>query len=79
MFWIIYSCRKGTEYNLGSAKVKVVDTGKNNNESLILVITYKKTNFLFTGDMPHSMGVKLCEDYSDLKNGFIKSSTPRRR
>ena len=36
------------------------------------MITYKKTNFLFTGDMPHSMGVKLCEDYSDLKMDLLK-------
>ena len=43
--------QKGKEYKLGSAIVKVLDTyEKDENDSLVLLITYKNKSFLFTGD-----------------------------
>lgn len=42
----------GKEYKLGSAKVKVIDShAGETNDSLVLLITYDKTRFLFTGDI----------------------------
>ena len=40
------------EYPLGSAKVKVIYvSAKRNNDSLVLLVTYGETKFLFTGDI----------------------------
>ena len=42
----------GDEYDLGSATVEVVDVGgEEPNDSLVLLVTYGKTTFLFTGDI----------------------------
>ena len=42
----------GDSYQLGSATVKVLDACANeSNDSLVLLITYRKTRFLFTGDI----------------------------
>lgn len=60
-------------YKLGGAKVRILDSGKSNNESLILLVTYKNTKFLFTGDMPHNMEERLCNKYhNDLKVDLLK-------
>lgn len=42
----------GDEYKLGSATVKVIDScSAEDNDSLVLLIVYGKTRFLFTGDI----------------------------
>ena len=42
----------GKKYKLGSAMVEVVDvSAEKNNDSLVLLITYGSTRFLFTGDI----------------------------
>lgn len=42
----------GDKYKLGSADVVVIDaSAENNNDSLVLLITYGKTRFMFTGDI----------------------------
>ena len=39
-------------YNLGSATIEVIDvSAEGDNDSLVLLITYGKTSFLFTGDI----------------------------
>jgi|LSQX01.1.fsa_nt_gb competence protein ComEC len=44
----------GDKYELGSATVKVVDlSADEGNDSLVLLITYGNTRFLFTGDIEH--------------------------
>lgn len=55
----------GQKYKLGSSTVKVLDYGTSGNDSLVLLITYGKTSFLFTGDMEHDMENRLCEQYND--------------
>lgn len=64
---ILLNCSKkikvpdsGEEYNLGSAKIEVLDnSAKENNDSLVLLITYKDTRFLFTGDIERKAQQKL--------------------
>ena len=42
----------GDKYSLGSAEVRVLDVSDvEDNDSLVLLITYGKTTFLFTGDI----------------------------
>lgn len=42
----------GDTYELGSATVEVVDShAEEDNDSLVILITYEKTRFLFTGDI----------------------------
>lgn len=58
---------KGAKYKLGSAEVEVVDVGDDlsKNESLVLLVTYGQTTFLFTGDIEHNMEERICEDKND--------------
>jgi len=55
-------------YELGSAKVKVIDnSAERNNDSLVLLIEYYNTRFLFTGDMEAEQEAKLCDRLEDKK------------
>ena len=56
---------KNKEYQLGSAVVKVLTFGKEDNDSLVLLITYGQTSFLFTGDMEQKMETILCDELND--------------
>ena len=56
----------GEKYKLGSATVEVIDSGnKEENDSLVLLLTYKKTTFLFTGDMEQKQESIICDQYGD--------------
>lgn len=56
----------GDKYKLGSATVEVVDVSNSqNNDSLVLLITYGKTKFLFTGDIEDSAQKRIYEKYKD--------------
>ena len=62
----------GDKYELGSATVEVVDVAsRQNNDSLVLLITYGKTKFLFTGDIEENAQKRIYEKYQD-KNGIDK-------
>lgn len=63
--------RNGAKYILGSAVVEVVDvaSGKNN-DSLVVLVTYGKTRFLFTGDIQYSGQKRIVEKYA--KGGDTK-------
>ncbi len=53
------------EYKLGSATVKVIDVAsEEKNDSLVLLITYGKTKFLFTGDIEETAQRRIQEKYS---------------
>ena len=53
-------------FELGSATIKVIDVSANQeNDSLVLLITYGKTSFLFTGDMEQHQESAICELYGD--------------
>ena len=56
----------GDKYELGSATVEVVDVSSSqNNDSLVLLITYGKTKFLFTGDIEENAQKRIYEKYKD--------------
>ncbi len=53
-------------FQLGSASIKVVDVmDEQHNDSLVLLITYKKTKFLFTGDIEASAQTRLSNKYAE--------------
>lgn len=52
----------GDKYELGSATVEVIDTSSEEaNDSLVLLITYGKTRFLFTGDIERKGQLRVVE------------------
>lgn len=54
------------EFYLGSAKVEVISArAEKDNDSLVLLITYDGTKFLFTGDMNQNQEREICEQYGD--------------
>lgn len=56
----------GDEYTLGSATVKVIDTSKvEENDSLVLLITYGKTKFLFCGDIENTAQTRISDRYQN--------------
>lgn len=59
--------KENDKYTLGSAEVEIIAVGDPSirNDSLIILVTYGKDKFLFTGDMEHNMEKKLCEKYHD--------------
>lgn len=64
--------RNGDKYLLGSATVEVIDVSNDqNNDSLVLLITYGKTKFLFTGDIEDNAQKRIYEQYQD-KEGIDK-------
>ncbi len=59
----------GKKYNLGSATVEVVDVASDTgNDSLVLMITYGKTKFLFTGDIESKGQERLINKYRNDKD-----------
>lgn len=56
----------GTKYKLGSANVEVIDvSAEENNDSVVLLITYGKTKFLFTGDIEETAQKRIYEKYAN--------------
>lgn len=56
---------EGDKYKLGSADVEVVDVASAEaNDSLVLLVTYGDTRFLFTGDIQYSGQKRLVEKYA---------------
>lgn len=63
----------GDEYELGSATVEVVDTGgEEENDSLVLLITYGDTRFLFTGDIEGTAQTRISNRYQNDADGPFK-------
>lgn len=59
----------GDKYDLGSAKVEVVDvSAEGDNDSLVLLITYGDTRFLFTGDIEDDAQTRISEKYQNDKD-----------
>ena len=60
----------GEKFPLGSATVEVVDTrAEKNNDSLVLLITYGDTRFLFTGDIEENMQQRIADKYGTERMG----------
>lgn len=56
----------GAKYELGSATVEVIDVrADKGNDSMVLLVTYGDTTFLFAGDMEQQQESQLCERYND--------------
>lgn len=54
----------GDIYELGSATVEVIDsTAEEANDSLVLLITYGDTRFLFTGDIEEAAQTRISDKY----------------
>ncbi len=54
----------GDVYELGSATVEVLDvSAEEENDSLVLLITYGDTKFLFTGDIEETAQTRICDRY----------------
>jgi len=63
----------GKKYSLGSASVEVVDTAANeDNDSLVLLITYGDTRFLFTGDIGENAQRRIVSKYENESNKPFK-------
>lgn len=62
----ITASRVGEKYNLGSAEIEVIDVAsENDNDSLVLLITYGKTKFLFTGDIEGAAQERISNKYQN--------------
>lgn len=56
----------GDKYELGSSTVEVVySSAESSNDSLVLLITYGDTRFLFTGDIEYTTMKKVAEKYQN--------------
>lgn len=56
----------GDEFKLGSAKVEVIDvSAEDENDSLVLLVTYKRNHFLFAGDIGKATQSRIAKQYSD--------------
>lgn len=54
----------GDKYELGSATVEVIDVcADEDNDSLVLLITYGSTRFLFTGDIEDAAQTRISDQY----------------
>lgn len=54
----------GDQYKLGSATIDVIDVASNDpNDSLVIMITYGKNKFLFTGDIEYAAQKRIVEKY----------------
>ena len=54
----------GDTYELGSATVEVIDSGgEEANDSLVLLVTYGDTRFLFTGDIEDTAQTRISDRY----------------
>lgn len=56
----------GDEYELGSAVIEVIDaSAEEENDSLVLLITYGDTRFLFTGDIGNRAQTRIADKYQN--------------
>ena len=63
----------GEKYKLGSADIEVVDVSDaEENDSLVLLITYGKTRFMFTGDIEENAQRRIYSQYSNDSNKPFK-------
>lgn len=63
----------GDKFELGSAQVEVIDNAaEDENDSLVLLITYGKTRFLFTGDIEDTAQKRIADKYTNQKDEAYK-------
>lgn len=58
--------KEGNTYQLGSATIEILSVrAKDDNDSLVLLITYGEHKFLFAGDMEQDQEQEICAHYRD--------------
>ena len=58
--------KEGNTYQLGSATIEILSVrAKDDNDSLVLLITYGEHKFLFAGDMEQDQEREICAHYHD--------------
>ena len=63
----------GDKYQLGSATVEVIDVASNEpNDSVVLLVTYGDTRFLFPGDIEYAGQKRICDKYMNEPNQEFK-------
>lgn len=63
----------GDTYQLGSATVEVIDvSSEEENDSLVLLITYGDTRFLFTGDIEDAAQKRIADKYESASDEAFK-------
>jgi len=63
----------GEKYKLGSAEIEVVDCeSATDNDSLVMLISYGKTRFLFTGDIEYDAQKRIADKYVNDKDEEFK-------
>lgn len=61
------------EFRLGSARIEVVDaSAESDNDSLVLMITYGKNRFLFTGDIEDEAQRRIADKYENENDAAYK-------
>lgn len=66
---------EGETFKLGSAEIEVVDVAsETENDSLVLMITYEDTKFLFTGDIGFDAQTRISDKYANEKDEEYKIS-----
>ena len=61
--------KEGNKYPLGSATIEIIDSSAaDKNDSLVLLITYNKTRFLFTGDIEQNRQQEIAQRLLNVKN-----------
>ena len=64
---------EGDKYQLGSAEIEVIDaSAASDNDSLVLMVTYGKTKFLFTGDIEDEAQTRVSDKYANDKDKEYK-------
>ena len=63
----------GDKYQLGSASVEVIDVASDEpNDSVVLLVTYGETRFLFPGDIEYAGQKRICDKYMNEPNQEFK-------
>ena len=63
----------GDKYQLGSAEIEVVDVeSAAENDSLVIMINYGKTKFLFTGDIEDEAQTRIADKYENERDDTYK-------
>lgn len=63
----------GDKFKLGSAEIEIIDvSAATENDSLVLMITYGKTRFLFTGDIEDEAQTRISDKYQNEKDEAYK-------
>lgn len=63
----------GDKFQIGSADIEVIDaSAEDDNDSLVLMITYGKTKFLFAGDIEEAAQTRISDRYENEKDEAYK-------